>query len=1716
VITEEPPEPEPPDDPADDIDDNVGTLIVEVVVEGRPNFDFGQVTVTVQGTTQDGNELSRTLVNREDNVWTEEDVPVSQGEYTIEAIEANPLTLSGAVTEAVRAGQTTTAFITLRPTSNIAKTFIIHFRFDKAFVEPCMRPVLKQVAQYAEAHPDEKLLIVGHTDKAGPPAYNQSLSERRARSVFAFLTAGVDENARRDALTDWDALRQTQQDGGPRVQDNWGVREYQHILQHLNFYPGMVDGQEGPLTRDAVEAYRCHKGLPPGSNVDDDVWRALIEDYLTQEPLAVPPNHFFPNCEGEILKWLGCGEDDPLDRRSTAFRPSRRVEILFVRVDNLPCDVPQPVTFNLSPGATVNNNWCRDSGAATSRCCIVSPHLQPNGQPQPCPTDPDGPWCRQDAEPGQITVVVSIQRELPDGTLDPVPDQPFVLVSPKGEFKAGEQSNGEPIPARTTGSSDPNPGTFTFPNMPIGHYSLEVITPVSSPVLVRLLEEDDSAIRGNAVCKVLRADPQMPVPPKRLDVVIVNAPTLREIRLPVVAHLMTALHPVTREIRTCPDPLNPARRIPQATIHTADEVIEFIDEVNRVWRQARVRLELDSDNIVEEAYAFRTECQVDQNEFSNVLLQRCAYPNALNVFFIADLVGQAEAGFGVSPEAGAALGISGIAVGDRFQHSALGAPASVLLNDQQTVQVLAHEVGHYLNLADQSNTPANADRLMMENTVAGVNRRLTQSEVSQARSSQGATDDCVPLSLEVTGATRVGGPLSHQFIFVQHPELVEPFEITIDAKIPEHLLTRGTLIMSGGNPGANNLQQTVSKNTTGEFEIVATYTPSGAGQPVSERVEILVVTFNLRVDGATEISPGSNLFVTSHDTTDLITVIADVDPALFCVPKSLVAWEGGNAAPDPLRRTVSRSTAGSTIVRATIAGETRTATINVIKVTVPVITLVGLDQTLNVPIRTEPSPLPPDVSIRLQIRRTTGTGEARFPSTNSTIKDIAGSTAVAVRGTTVSSVADNLRLEATISGRPEIIAQEELTVVGATIDDVVAVRPGQTIDVPITVTPSPLPPGGTLTLELSTATGTGEARFASGDPTVKIINQTTTVTVRGVTPSSTTDNIRLTVRITGQTQVLAQEEFTVLNRINIFLKFEVWNLNTHTFEPLPSGLAVELVDEDIGPDDTLATQQTDDQGRVLFNLPNFGTSGEDEPDLYFLVQSNGRFHAGHLLPDEWATKGWRATDGSPGLFDDFTGTQLGSEAAPLTYRIGLDFHARLRYDVDAGGRAGLTDPAPIGSGISFLVNNDRRRTFLTDVNGEVHGVIFDVEGGDRVSIRVDFDIRDSAINMNRAIVDIDQWETEFDDNDQTSIATHAAPLVLHANSDDRNVALYFLKLLRELSTFLFHMTGGIWTGFDELEFNRSSISGVAFSWPVGSVNLPPTDHWDRGTIIHEMTHQIMWKEHNRSSANVAFEAIFGQLSLTHFETLLTNPEHALIEGWAELMQVIFEGIGTLNFPIIDASGTRIVEDRSGNIRPLGPPPNNRGESVEGAYASGMWAIFENHVVTATVTANANIPESVDGDVTATAPWITNANVRQRFLAMIWEPFRNLSGGASDPTTTQMFARIRARNAALWHLLQPELQAFNMAMDIPSITSLSPNSGPSAGGQRVTIRGTNFVSGMQVQFAQAPPGGGPALNVSVTNSTTLTADTPSGVVGSANVIVTTLAGSDTLVGSYTYV
>ena len=78
----------------------------------------------------------------------------------------------------------------------------IHFETAKATILPDSESVLGEVAKMLQQNPDIKVSVEGHTDNVGSATSNQTLSEKRAQAVVAWLKShGID--ASRLSATGW-------------------------------------------------------------------------------------------------------------------------------------------------------------------------------------------------------------------------------------------------------------------------------------------------------------------------------------------------------------------------------------------------------------------------------------------------------------------------------------------------------------------------------------------------------------------------------------------------------------------------------------------------------------------------------------------------------------------------------------------------------------------------------------------------------------------------------------------------------------------------------------------------------------------------------------------------------------------------------------------------------------------------------------------------------------------------------------------------------------------------------------------------------------------------------------------------------------------------------------------------------------------------------------------------------------------------------------------------------------------------------------------------------------------------------------------------------------------------------------------------------------------------------------------------------------------------
>jgi OmpA-OmpF porin, OOP family len=107
--------------------------------------------------------------------------------------------------------------------------YLVFFAWDQVDLTPVTQAVLDQVAaDFARGQPS-RVMLAGHADRSGTEAYNDALSEQRARHVAAALVArGVPEAV---IEVQWLGERQ------PRIPTADGVREPQNRRVEIVFGP---------------------------------------------------------------------------------------------------------------------------------------------------------------------------------------------------------------------------------------------------------------------------------------------------------------------------------------------------------------------------------------------------------------------------------------------------------------------------------------------------------------------------------------------------------------------------------------------------------------------------------------------------------------------------------------------------------------------------------------------------------------------------------------------------------------------------------------------------------------------------------------------------------------------------------------------------------------------------------------------------------------------------------------------------------------------------------------------------------------------------------------------------------------------------------------------------------------------------------------------------------------------------------------------------------------------------------------------------------------------------------------------------------------------------------------------------------------------------------------------------------------------------------------
>lgn len=71
----------------------------------------------------------------------------------------------------------------------------IYFEFDSSDIREEDLEIIEAHASFLADHPDQRIILEGHTDERGSPEYNLALGERRAESVMrALVLSGASED----------------------------------------------------------------------------------------------------------------------------------------------------------------------------------------------------------------------------------------------------------------------------------------------------------------------------------------------------------------------------------------------------------------------------------------------------------------------------------------------------------------------------------------------------------------------------------------------------------------------------------------------------------------------------------------------------------------------------------------------------------------------------------------------------------------------------------------------------------------------------------------------------------------------------------------------------------------------------------------------------------------------------------------------------------------------------------------------------------------------------------------------------------------------------------------------------------------------------------------------------------------------------------------------------------------------------------------------------------------------------------------------------------------------------------------------------------------------------------------------------------------------------------------------------------------------------------
>jgi hypothetical protein len=249
--------------------------------------------------------------------------------------------------------------VTLFPDIQCVRLRGMFFDTNKNFILPATLDMLKTVKDVFDQGVATDLVIFGHTDTTGTAAINDPLSERRAKSVHAFL---------RDDVDFWLEQFETSVPESQR----WGDLEDFLMLTKTEGFVARL-----PLG-DPISTFQEARGLEADGIAGPKTRRQLITEYMSVDGTTLPPEL--------AVTVIGCGSDFPLDDDGINLDPNpsrpkpdqldRRVELFFCdgTADDLPPKTRQAYPQWLKRAVLVEEN-------AGTKIRVFRLHLLQFGKP---------------------------------------------------------------------------------------------------------------------------------------------------------------------------------------------------------------------------------------------------------------------------------------------------------------------------------------------------------------------------------------------------------------------------------------------------------------------------------------------------------------------------------------------------------------------------------------------------------------------------------------------------------------------------------------------------------------------------------------------------------------------------------------------------------------------------------------------------------------------------------------------------------------------------------------------------------------------------------------------------------------------------------------------------------------------------------------------------------------------------------------------------------------------------------------------------------------------------------------------------------------------------------------------------------------------------------------------------------------------------------------